>query len=29
MTTLEDFGRQVKDTVVQDTGLPVCVGIAV
>jgi DNA polymerase V len=25
---LESFGRQVKDTVVQDTGLPVCVGIA-
>lgn len=24
----EDFGHQVKDIVVQDTGLPVCVGIA-
>jgi DNA polymerase V len=26
--SLESFGRQVKDAVVQDTGLPVCVGIA-
>jgi len=25
---LRDFGRQVKDIVVQDTGLPVCVDIA-
>ena len=28
VVSLESFGRQVKDTVVQDTGLPVCVGIA-
>ena len=28
VVALEDFGRQVKDAVVQDTGLPVCVGIA-
>ncbi|UZD67752.1 hypothetical protein [Marinobacter sp. AN1] len=24
----EEFGRQVKDTVYQNVGLPVCVGIA-
>jgi DNA polymerase V len=28
MVSLESFGQQVKETVVQDTGLPVCVGIA-
>ncbi|SOB75361.1 DNA polymerase V [Marinobacter sp. LV10R510-11A] len=28
VVSLESFGHQVKDTVVQDTGLPVCVGIA-
>lgn len=28
VVTFESFGRQVKDTVYQDVGLPVCVGIA-
>lgn len=28
VVSLKSFGRQVKETVVQDTGLPVCVGIA-
>ena len=28
MVSFEDFGREVKDTVYQNVGLPVCVGIA-
>lgn len=28
VVSFEDFGRQVKETVLQNTGLPVCVGIA-